>query len=196
VKTIGKTPQECVMRFVVLTMKRVAIGCLGGTVAFGAVACSDGAGLPTSPSATAAVSRVAVIASGTETSVGQATPSAGEASPHRRLFVTKTCDAAFPNTPICTVVTSEDGPLPIGTEAVYTIRELGTVLSANLVLTTPDGDTAAGHCTLSFKTGLGTCTFARGTGALAGFHANLDVTFDFATGVTTWEGTYHFAGGD
>ncbi len=181
------------MRFVVLTMKRVAIGCLGAG-AFGALACSDGGGLPTRPSATAAVSRVEVIASGTEGSVAQATSSAAKASPIDRLLLTKTCDAAFPNTPICTVVTSEHGPLPIGTEAVYTIREFGTVLSANLVLTTPDGDTASGHCTLSFKTGLGTCTFARGTGELAGFHANVDVTFDFGSGVTTWDGRHHFAG--
>ena len=183
------------MRFMVLAMKRVALGCLGAG-AFSALACADGRGLPTSPSATAAVPRVEAIASGREATVGQAARSSAEASPIDRLFLTKTCDPAFPNTPICTVVTSEAGPIPAGTQAAYTVRVFDTILSANVVLTTPDGDTAEGHCTLSFNTGLGTCTFAKGTGELAGFHANLDVSFDFVSGVTTWDGTYHFAGRD
>jgi hypothetical protein len=93
---------------------------------------------------------------------------------------------------------SEAGPFPDGTEAYYTfaVLDFAKLLSAGVVLTTPGGDTATGHCTLSFKTGLGTCTFARGTGALAGLHANVAVSFDPSTGVTIWDGTYHFAGRD
>ena len=119
-------------------------------------------------------------------------------SPIGRVYLTKTCDAAFPATPICTVQVSDAGPLPVGTEAYYTfaVLDFEKLLSAGVVLTTPGGDSATGHCTLSFKTGLGTCVFARGTGALAGFHANLKVTFNPTTGVTIWDGTYHFAGRD
>ena len=117
-------------------------------------------------------------------------------SPIGRVYLTKTCDAAFPTTPICTVQVSDAGPLPVGTEAYYTfaVLDFEKLLSAGVVLTTPGGDSATGHCTLSFKTGLGTCTFARGTGALAGLHANVKVSFNPTTGVTIWDGTYHFAG--
>ena len=99
----------------------------------------------------------------------------------------------------CTVVSSEAGPLPIDTQAVYTLAvpELDPRLSATVVLTTPGGGgTTTGHCTLSFRSFVGRCVFARGTGDLAGFHANLDVTLDPASGITTWDGTYHFAGRD
>ena len=84
----------------------------------------------------------------------------------------------------------------MGTRADYELLvvDFERRLSGKVVLTTPDGDTAAGHCTLSFKTGFGTCTFARGTGDLKGFHANVEVTFVYP--LTTWEGTYHFSGGD
>ena len=107
-------------------------------------------------------------------------------SPIGRVYLTKTCDAAFPTIPICTVQASDAGPLPVGTEAYYSfaVLDFEKLLSAGVILTTPGGDTAAGHCTLSFKTGLGTCTFARGTGALAGLHANVKVLFNPTTGVT------------
>ena len=54
---------------------------------------------------------------------------------------------------------------------------------------------ATGHCSVSYKTGEGTCVLTGGTGALAGLHANLKVTSDFVSdpnGVFTWEGRYQF----
>jgi hypothetical protein len=180
----------------ILTMKRVSVGCLWAMV-LATLACTDGRALPTSPSSRATPPRVDLIASNNQATATQAAvPAEAKGSPIDRLFLTKTCDTSFPEIPICSVVTSDAGPIPTGTQAVYTVRVFNTILSANLVLTTPDGDTATGHCTLSLKTGLGTCTFAQGTGNLAGFHANADVSFDFASGVTTWDGTYHFAGRD
>ncbi|MET0517090.1 MAG: hypothetical protein ABW047_17385 [Nitrospiraceae bacterium] len=179
-----------------LTMKRTVMGCLSAGALAG-VACADGRGLPTSPSQSATVSGLAATAPDNRgTGPQAAAPSSSESSPIHRLFLTKTCDANFPNVPICTVVTSEEGPLPVGTKADYNVLVFDNRMSGNVALTTLDGDTAAGHCTLSLKTGFGTCTFARGTGDLAGFHANVEVTFDFATGVTTWDGTYHFSGRD
>lgn len=64
---------------------------------------------------------------------------------------------------------------------------------------TPGGSTATGHCTLIWRPeltgadGFGTCVFVSGTGALAGFHANLKITDHPDTLVTNWDGTYWFA---
>lgn len=170
-------------------MKLGVVGCLCAASLL-AVGCADGLSVPTGPSANVWISGVAATVTGDQ--------QLSASSPIGRLFLTKTCDAAFPTTPICTVQVSEAGPLPAGTEAYYTfaVLDFDKLLSANVVLTTPDGDTATGHCTLSFKTGLGTCTFARGTGELAGLHANIEVSFNPTTGVTIWDGTYHFAGRD
>jgi len=108
------------------------------------------------------------------------------ASSHGALHLTKTCDTYDH----CTVVSSTAGPIPVGTESFYSGPVFTNRLSSNLVLVTPDGDTASGHCTLSYTTASGTCTFNRGTGGLAGFHANLTVTTaDWLT--FAWDGTYH-----
>jgi hypothetical protein len=116
-------------------------------------------------------------------------PAAAAASPIGSLLLTKTCDAYNH----CTVVTSTDGPLPVGTQGFYSGPNFNNRLSSDVLLVTPDLDTADGHCTLSFVSASGTCTFAQGTGALAGFHANLTVTTsDWVT--FTWAGTYHWGG--
>ena len=116
-------------------------------------------------------------------------PVASAASPLGSIYLTKTCD-----TPVhCTVQTSlANSPLPVGTEGFYNGPFPISRLSSEVVLVTPGGaGTATGHCTLSFVSAVGTCTFARGTGSLAGFHANLTVsTSDWVT--FTWEGAYHF----
>ncbi len=59
-----------------------------------------------------------------------------------------------------------------------------------VVLVTPDGATATGHC-LRHRTGPGSCTFQQGTGWLAGFHASLKVTSS-PDWVVRWEGRYYF----
>ena len=62
--------------------------------------------------------------------------------------------------------------------------------ASEVILVTPDGATATGRCTRR-RAGPGSCTFARGTGWLAGFHARLKVT-NSRDGVVRWEGTYYF----
>jgi hypothetical protein len=62
--------------------------------------------------------------------------------------------------------------------------------ASEVVLVTPDGATATGRC-IPRRTGHGSCTFARGTGWLAGFHASLKVTSS-PDGMVSWEGTYYF----
>ena len=118
-------------------------------------------------------------------------PTVSAASPLGLIFLTKTCDAPGH----CTVQTSlPDSPLPAGTEGFYNGPFPASRLSSQVVLVTPGGaGTATGHCTLSFTSATGTCSFAQGTGSLAGFHAELSVsTADWVTFV--WEGTYHFGG--
>ena len=173
--------------------RRMILGCLCA-VAATASACGDGRGVPTSPSPSAAASSPSATAPDVQRpeSVVVARSLSGS-SPNRSLLLTKTCDA-FNH---CTVVTSEAGPIPVGTEALYAGPLLEQRTTSAVVLTTPNGDTATGNCSLNYKTGLGTCVFTSGTGALAGFHANLKVTSDFVTnpeGVFTWSGEYRFVG--
>ena len=157
-------------------MKFVVIGCLcGGALA--AVGCADGPGGPTSPSATAAVSGLAATTPGIDGTARQAV-----------LLLTKTCDAIDH----CTVITSSSGPIPVGSDVNYFGPLLEARTTSRIRVTTPGGDTADGHCSLSYKTGTGTCVITGGTGALAGLHANLKVSSDSDFAVFTWKGPYHF----
>jgi hypothetical protein len=89
----------------------------------------------------------------------------------------------------CTVRNSTRGSIPEGTVARYSGPVFTNVQMSTVVLVTPNGATASGHCTLN-QTGSGTCRFSRGTGSLTGFHALVKVTN--APGGVVWEGTYYF----
>ncbi len=178
-----------------LPIERLVVGCLcAGALAAGA--CGDGHGAPTSPTASPVAASLPAVVPGNQGTVPQTAeaPSALSKS-HSLLLLTKTCDAIDH----CTVITVAAGPIPVGTGAFYTGPLLENRTTSGIVLTTPSGDTATGHCSLNYKTGLGTCVFTSGTGELAGFHANVKVTSDFVSnpaGVFTWRGTYHFVGRD
>jgi len=161
------------MRFVMV------IGCLCGGV-LAAVGCAEGRGIPTSPSATGVVSVLSAPL-----------PSAARTAPHAVLLLTKTCDAIDH----CTVITSSSGPFPVGSDVNYFGPLLESRTTSRILVTTPGGDTAEGHCSVSYKTGTGTCVIIGGTGALAGLHANLEVSSDVDFVVFTWEGRYHFEPG-
>jgi hypothetical protein len=155
-------------------MKLVGIGsvCVG---ALAAVGCADQRGVPTSPSATATMSG----------------PAATVPAQQAVLLLTKTCDAIDH----CTVISSSSGPIPVGSDINYFGPLLEARTTSRIRVTTPSGDRAEGHCSLSYKTFEGTCVLTGGTGALAGLHANVKVTSDFTSnpeGVFTWEGRYHF----
>ena len=115
-------------------------------------------------------------------------PSAAASSPIGQVLLTKTCDAYNH----CTVQTSTNGPIPVGTQGFYLGPVFNNRLASRITLVTPDGATASGLCTLSYSTGLGTCTFAKGTGWLTGFHAAIAVSTSPDFSVFTWTGTYHF----
>ncbi len=91
----------------------------------------------------------------------------------------------------CTVRSSAPGPIPEGTVALYRGLVATKRPASEVVLVTPDGATATGRC-FRRQSGHGSCTFASGTGWLAGFHARMKVTSS-PDGMVSWEGTYYFA---
>jgi hypothetical protein len=105
-----------------------------------------------------------------------------------RRFLAVTWDTAAD---LCTVQDATLGPIPEGTVATYRELQSAERPTSEVVLVTPNGATATGRCTSS-RRGRGTCTFAWGTGWLAGFHASLKVTTS-SDGAVSWEGTYYFA---
>ena len=140
-------------------------------------ACAGGPATPTAPSAAQTFRGVQ--------------KSASPASDHHALLLTKTCGSIDH----CTVITSALGPFPVGSDIFYSGPLLEARTTSKIVVTTPAGATAAGHCSLSYETWKGACVITDGTMALAGLHANVRVTGDFSTdpnGVFTWEGDYHF----
>ena len=103
--------------------------------------------------------------------------------------LTKTCD----NLGTCTVTASDTPVLPVGSTETYLGPQFGDpVLSSRVLITSSyaGGGTATGHCTWPLRTASGTCTFAQGTGSLAGFHANLTVTTNADFSFFFWDGTF------
>jgi hypothetical protein len=83
---------------------------------------------------------------------------------------------------VCTVTaTSNPALIPTGSTLTYSGPRFDPHLSSGFVLDTGTG-TAAGHCTLSWATGLGHCVIGGGTGSLAGVHATFSEWVDFADG--------------
>jgi hypothetical protein len=157
-------------------MKFAVTVCISGAV-LAAVGCADRPGVPTGPTATAAVS-----------GEGATVPAIEATAQHAVLLLTKTCDAIDH----CTVITSSSGPIPVGSDVNYFGPLLEVRTTSSIRVTTPGGDTADGQCSVSNKTGIGTCVITRGTGALTGLHANVKVSPDSEFVVFTWEGPYHF----
>lgn len=115
---------------------------------------------------------------------------ASASSPERSFYLEKDCTDFFTGGNTCVVVVSPDAAIPVGSTIAYNGPVFNaTVLSMEVVISAPAG-TATGHCTWALRVrSAGTCTFARGTGSLAGFHATLSVTGgDFPLFI--WDGTY------
>jgi hypothetical protein len=83
---------------------------------------------------------------------------------------------------ICTVTASSNaGLIPIGSTLTYSGPRFDPHLSSGFILDTGAG-TAAGHCTLSWATGLGHCVIGSGTGSLVGVHAVFSEWVDWGSG--------------
>ena len=114
---------------------------------------------------------------------------AAAASSGSWLSVSKTCD----NLGTCTVVASNAAALPVGTTETYLGPEYGDpVLSSRVVInsTYAGGGTATGVCSWPLRSATGICTFAQGTGSLAGFHARVTVSANADFSLFYWDGTY------
>ncbi len=151
--------------------------------------------------AAAAIVSVVTMACGdqrsavTAPSISREAGSRSESAPRRgALHVTKDCSRYTGHAgDFCTITTSNLAQIAIGSKVVYAKDAVGTALDTDVALYAPGGgrDVALGHCALSLATGIGECRFSGGTGAFAGFHAKVAVSYlggpDFA-----WDGTYHF----
>lgn len=92
----------------------------------------------------------------------------------------------------CTITSSSLAAIPVGSRINYLQpADLFTPSGSDVVLDTPrpGNNTAFGNCSLY----LGQCTFWGGTGLFTFFHAGVVVTYDSATGLWHWEGTYSFS---
>ena len=172
-----------------LAIKRVVLACFCAWV-LAAVGC---AGAPTSPSATAAASRLAATASGTAASSGSRR--SGE------LHVTKDCSSyAGKAGDSCTFTSSNFDAIEVGATITYATALAGTTLDSDVVLNppAPGNNLAFGHCQVDLvdlangRGGL--CTFSGGTGKFSKFHARITVSQpDPKLFIFTWDGTYYFS---
>jgi hypothetical protein len=121
-------------------------------------------------------------------------PAASAGTALTPIHITKECSGFTGEAgSFCTITGSDFAAIPVGTKVVY----LGPViadpnfLSSKVRVRAGDGNTATGWCNAIYDPYHGVCTFWKGKGTLAGFHASVDVTLD-ADGVFHWDGTYLF----
>ena len=167
-------------------MKFMVIGCLCAGALAG-VGCADGLAVPTSPSASAAVSSLAETAAAHEGTTRPAVSPSLSASPRSGdIHVTKVCGPG----PVCTITASNVKAVEVGSKIHYLQPDqLFTPSGSDVVLNPPGpgNNTAFGHCSLS----LGVCTFSGGTGKFTWFHGSVAVS-QSPDSLWHWEGTYSF----
>ena len=92
----------------------------------------------------------------------------------------------------CTLTASNIDEIGVGSRIVYAEAAGAGTLDTAVSLEAGPGNTANGRVVLDLATGTGTVTFSDGTGSLAGFQAQANVTAD-AAGIWHWQGTYSFS---
>jgi hypothetical protein len=174
-----------------LPIARVVVGCLcAGALA--AVACADGPGAPTAPSATAP--------GNTATVQQEVAPSLLASSTRSGDFhLTKACPTYTGLAgDHCTVIASDLKAIELGTRFVYLEAvDVNGVLDSDIELDTPGSgnNKAFGHCKLVGEIGL--CTFSGGTGKFTHFQGSAAVSCPAAAAPNcTVEGTYSFRPGE
>jgi len=92
----------------------------------------------------------------------------------------------------CTITASNFVAIPAGSKVVYkdAVKADGG-LDTDIVINTPDGDTATGHVLLDGKTETGTVTLTGGTGKLAKLAGNLKVA-PLGAPNYSWDGSYSY----
>jgi hypothetical protein len=121
-------------------------------------------------------------------------PSASAGTDLQPIHITKECSGFTGQAgSFCTITGSDLTAIPVGTKVFYKGPVISdpNFLSSRVVAKAGHGDRAFGYCSAIYAPYHGVCTFWRGTGTLAGFHASIDVTLD-ANSVFHWDGTYLF----
>ena len=92
----------------------------------------------------------------------------------------------------CTIASSNFDAIPIGSKVVYAKAATADGgIDTDIVVNTPNGDTARGHVVLDAAAQTGTVTLAGGTGKLANLAADL-VVAPLAEPSYSWEGPYSY----
>ena len=91
----------------------------------------------------------------------------------------------------CTITSSNLDAIPVGSKVVYTDAMTASGLDTDIVVETPDGDTAHGHVVLDGETHTGTVTLAGGTGQFGELTADLAVA-PLDEPNYSWKGSYSY----
>jgi hypothetical protein len=116
------------------------------------------------------------------------------ASTRHTLTIVKNCSGTMTGEAgeYCTVTSSNVPGIPKGTRVVYSGPVIGSsvFLSSTVTIKASTTDTATGYCMVDLHTGVGMCTFWKGTGKLAGFHAVIHGSSASPTAYH-WDGFYY-----
>ena len=111
------------------------------------------------------------------------------ASSRHTLTIVKNCSGTMTGKvgEYCTVPA-----IPKGTKVVYTGPVVGSAvfLSSNVTIRASASNSATGYCMVDLHTGVGMCTFWKGTGTLTGFHAVIHGSSASPTAYD-WDGFYY-----
>jgi hypothetical protein len=120
-------------------------------------------------------------------------PAVAASTPHP-LHITKDCSQYTGQIPsYCTITASNLPAIPAGTRVWYYGPVISSsVITSSSVVIKAGKNTATGYCQVDNRTGGGMCTFWKGTGALAGFHALVTVSAESDV-VFHWDGRYDFS---
>jgi hypothetical protein len=91
----------------------------------------------------------------------------------------------------CTIESSNLDAIPVGSKVVYQEAATAERLDTDIVVNTPNGDTAFGHVVLDMATMSGTVKLEGGTGELAELAADLAVA-PLGEPNYSWEGPYKY----
>jgi hypothetical protein len=137
-----------------------------------------------------------LAAAGTIVALAAVIPTASAGTAPSPLHITKECSEFTGETPsFCTITSSDLAAIPVGAKVIYwgPVINDPNFMSSRVVLRAGHGTRAFGYCQTiaSPAPEHGSCVFWKGTHALKGFHASVDVTYVSGADYK-WDGTYLF----